>query len=92
MQHFSIKERGSKDIIGICYEEQIEDVEAELVLGPGDWLVQEIDDDEADKFAKEWANGPLCEEDICPICAGPRSRTIRGTIILRRCRSCGLES
>lgn len=89
MPHFAIKAKGCEEAVGICYEEKIENVQAELILGPGNWLVKEISDDEAEKFTKEWENN---SEDICPICEGPRGRIPVGEIVLKECHNCGFKS
>jgi len=92
MQYFAIKEKGSNTDICVCHEEAKESVQAEKMLGPGEWIVREISEDEANKFAEAWVNGEVDSDDICPICGNPRSRVLVGEIVLRRCNFCDMES
>lgn len=91
MPYFAITPEGCEEDIGVCVEESIDTVEAELILGPGQWAVREISEDEANRFAEEWSK-EAHPDDICPICNGPRSRSPRGDIFIRRCYDCGFES
>ena len=92
MPYFAIKEKGSDTDICVCREEEEDSVQTELMLGPGTWLVREISETEANKFAEAWAKGEVDPDDICPICEEPRSRVLRGEIVLRRCKYCEMES
>lgn len=92
MPYFAIKPEGCIEDIGVCLEESIDAVNPELILGPGQWAVREISEDEANKFAEEWLEGEIDPDDICPICQGHRSRQPRGEIVMRMCRNCGFES
>jgi len=92
MPYFAIKEKGMKEVVCVCQEESIDSVISEQVLGPGEWIVRQITEEEAEKWAEEWANGELNEEDICPICEGPRARCPRGEILVRKCKACDFES
>ncbi len=89
MAYFAIKEEGCEDRC-VCCEESLEDVEAVKMLGPGDWVIREIGEDEANRFAVEWQKENT--EDACPICEGPRSRVLRGEITMKLCKSCEFES
>lgn len=91
MPYFAIKSRGGTKDIGVCVVDSIDEVDADLLIGPGDWETREITEDEANRFADEWAKEPH-PDDVCPICAGPRSRSPRGDIFIRRCYDCGFES
>ena len=90
--YFAIKEKGSNTDICVCHEETENTVQAEKMLGPGEWIVREISEDEANKFAEVWAKGEVDPDDICFICGSPRSRVLCGEIVLRHCKSCEMES
>ena len=90
MPYFAIS-TGTEDV-GICQEESIDTVNPELVIGPGDWVVREITEEEANKFAEEWFASEIDPDDICPICMGHRSRKLVGEIVLRSCKDCEFES
>lgn len=94
MPFFAIKRKGSEEDICVCQEESLEYVDATkvMILGPGDWVAREITEEEAEQFAENWAHGEIDEEDICPICEGPRKRCPRGEIVMKVCKSCGFES
>ena len=92
MPYFAIKEKDSDTDICVCEEEEKDSVQAEKMLGPGEWIVREISEDEANKFAEAWVNGEVDSDDICPICGNPRSRVLVGEIVLRRCNFCDMES
>jgi len=91
MKYFAIKLKGGEEDIGVCVEESIDNVDAGQLIGPGDWETREITEAEANKFAEEWSKEPH-PDDVCPICEGPRSRSPRGDIFIRRCYDCGFES
>jgi len=92
MRYFAIKEKGNKEDTCVCCEETKRSVQAEMMLGPGEWIVREINENEANKFAEKWLKEGIDPDDICPICESPRSRVLRGEIVLRHCRNCNLES
>lgn len=92
MPYFAIKEKDSDTDICVCHEEAEDSVQAEKMLGPGEWIVREISENEANKFAEVWANGEVDPDDICSICGSPRSRVLRGEIVLRYCNYCDMES
>lgn len=92
MPYYAIKPAKCEKDICVCEEESIETVDAEKVLGPGKWEVREITEDEANKFAEEWANGDIHHDFVCPICEGPRIASLRGEIVIKVCKDCGFES
>jgi len=67
MPYFAIKEKDSSIDVCVCREEEAEEsVQAEFMFGPGEWIVREISENEANKFAEVWANGEVDPDDIVP--------------------------
>jgi len=79
--------------IAICQDATAEDLREGIavVLGPGDYEVEEVSEEEAEKLANKWIDDPH-PDDICPICEGPRVRCPRGEIVISRCLNCNFES
>ncbi len=92
MPYFAIKERTSKLDICVCESPTVESIEAERMLGPGDWVIREINENEAQEFAKDWYNGQNIQKDACIVCGSPRVRILRGLQVYRLCKDCGYES
>ena len=91
MPYYGIQDQ-SNNLVCVCNEETVEEVATEKMLGPGEWKIKEISEEQANQFANEWANGDIDPNYICPICGGPRSGSLRGEIVMKTCRDCGFES